>query len=52
MEEGRKKLRICLIFVVTAAVFVGTIYYISSLRVEDEINDGTLVLLDMGENDE
>lgn len=43
MEEARKKLRICLFFVVTAAVVIGVIYYVSTLRVEEQFNDGTLV---------
>lgn len=43
MEEARKKLRICLIFVVTAAIVIGLIYYFSTLRVETQINNGILV---------
>ena len=45
MEEARKKLRRCLFFVVMAAVVIGFIYYFSSLRVETQISDGTLVSL-------
>lgn len=43
MEEARKKLRVCLFFVVTAAIVVGVIYYVSTMRVEEQFNDGTLV---------
>lgn len=43
MEEARKKLRICLFFVVMTAVVLGVIYYASTLRVEEQFNDGTLV---------
>lgn len=43
MEEARKKLRICLFFVVTAAVVIGVIYYASTLRAEEKFTDGTLV---------
>lgn len=43
MEEARKKLRVCLFFVVTAAIVVGVIYYVSTMRVEEQFDDGTLV---------
>lgn len=46
MEEARKKLRICLFFVVAAAVVLGVIYYVSTLRVEDQFSDGTLVKIE------
>lgn len=44
MEEARKKLRICLIFVVAAAVLVGCIYYFGDGKSEHDINEGTLVM--------
>ena len=43
MEEARKKLRICLILVVTAAVIIGVIYYFHDVRGKDYATDGTLV---------
>ena len=43
MEEARKKLRICLFFVVATAIVLGVIYYTSTLRAEDKFTDGTLV---------
>ncbi len=46
MEEARKKLRICLFCVVATAVILGLIYYVSSMRVEDKISDGTLVQIE------
>lgn len=46
MEEARKKLRICLFFVVTAAVVLGVIYYASTLKAEDKFTDGTLVRME------
>ena len=46
MEEARKKLRICLFFVVMAAVVIGLIYYASTLRAEDKFTDGTLVKIE------
>lgn len=48
MEEARKKLRICLFFVVTAAVVLGVIYYASTLRAEEKFTDGTLVKIEQG----
>ena len=48
MEEARKKLRMCLIFVVTMAIVTGLIYYASTLRAEDQISDGTLVMIEEG----
>ena len=32
MEEARKKLRICMVLVVTAAIIVGLIYYFHDVR--------------------
>ena len=46
MEEARKKLRICLFFVVMTAVVLGVIYYASTLRTEDKFTDGTLVKIE------
>ena len=46
MDEARKKLRICLFFVVTAAVVLGVIYYVSTLKAEDKFTEGTLVRIE------
>lgn len=43
MEEARKKLRICMVLVVTAAIIVGLIYYLHDVRGKDYTTDGTLV---------
>lgn len=43
MEEARRKLRVCLICVVMAAVIVGIIYYVGAVNTEKQVNDGTLV---------
>lgn len=47
MEEARKKLRICLIFVVALAVLFGCIYYFGDKTNENDRNEGTLVLSQM-----
>ncbi len=44
MEEGRRKIRICLTIIVLAAVVVGICYYYSSAgKVDRYESDGTLV---------
>lgn len=43
MDDARKKLRVCLICVVMAAVVVGLIYYFNDMRSHGKINEGTLV---------
>ncbi len=45
MEEARRKLRICLLFVVMAAVIVGCIYYFEELEKQTHISEGTLVMV-------
>lgn len=49
MDNARKKLRVCLICVVMAAVVIGLIYYFNDMRSHGKINEGTLV--DSGEPD-
>ena len=46
MDEARKKLRVCLICVVAVAVIVGCIYYFGSVRVQNNVSEGTLVRLE------
>lgn len=43
VDEARKKLRLCLIFVVTAAIVIGGIYYFRDVRQNGDVNEGTLV---------
>lgn len=43
MEESRKKLQVCLLFVVLFAILVGCIYYFSDVRDIGEVEDGVLV---------
>lgn len=45
MEEGRRKVRICLLCVVMAAVLVGLIYYFTEIYQTTNISGGTLVHL-------
>ena len=46
MEKARKKIRVCLIFVVTLAVAVGVIYYFRDVRGSEQVTDGTLVRIE------
>lgn len=43
MDEARRKLRVCLVCVVAAAVLLGLIYYFFDAQGEDTISEGTLV---------
>ena len=43
MEEGRRKIRACLIFVVAVAVIIGTIYYVHDVKGSRTVNEGTLI---------
>lgn len=43
MEEGRRKIRACLIFVVVVAVIIGTIYYVHDVKGSRKVNEGTLI---------
>lgn len=47
MDEAKKKLRICLLCVVIAAVIAGCIYYIGKEHSEKIISEGTLVKREM-----
>lgn len=44
MEEARRKLRICLIFVVALAILVGCVYYFGDKKNKGSISEGTLVM--------
>ena len=43
MEDARRKIRMCLIFVVTLAVIIGLIYYFHDVRGNHGVNEGTLI---------
>lgn len=43
MEEARKKLRLCLVLVVTLAVIVGLVYYFGDVKKSRDMSGGTLV---------
>ena len=43
MEQARKRIRVCLICVVMAAVIVGFIYYFNDGREQSDMSEGTLV---------
>ncbi len=43
LDEGRKKIRMCLIFVVTMAVIIGFIYYFHDVKGNHGVNEGTLI---------
>ena len=44
MEEARRKLRVCLFFVVALAVIVGCIYYFGGAGGQEYMSEGTLVM--------
>lgn len=48
MEEARKKLRACLIFVVTVAVILGVVYYFHDVKGGTQVSDGTLITISEG----
>ncbi|MEZ3486617.1 MAG: hypothetical protein K1W22_08510 [Lachnospiraceae bacterium] len=43
MERARRRIRVCLICVVMAAVIVGFIYYFNDVRDHGDMSEGTLV---------
>lgn len=43
MDEARKKVRVCLLCVVAAAVIIGLVYYFRDVRGSGQVTDGTLV---------
>ncbi|MDO4474532.1 MAG: hypothetical protein Q4B75_07745 [Eubacteriales bacterium] len=48
MEEARRKIRICLVCVLTAAVIIGMIYYFHDVKGISSVNEGTLVFISGG----
>ena len=49
MEETRKRLRACLIFVVTVAVIIGMVYYFHDVKGGTQISEGTLIFISGGD---
>ena len=49
MDEARKKLRVCLICVVAAAVILGLVYCLMDVGSETAVSDGTLVQTEKAE---
>lgn len=43
MEKARKRLRVCLICMVLAAIVVGTLYYYYEVKGSNQISEGTLI---------
>lgn len=48
MEKARKKLRVCMICVVAAAVLIGIVYYFHDVKGNPEVSDGTLITVTGG----
>lgn len=48
MEEARRKLRACLILVVTVAVIMGMVYYFHDVQGGTQVSDGTLITISEG----
>lgn len=49
MEQAKKRIRICLICVVTAAILIGIFYYVMTQRQTVSEDNGTLVSVQMTE---
>lgn len=49
MEHARKKIWVCLLCVVAAAVLVGVCYYFTEVRQTEVSGEGTLVRLERSE---
>lgn len=43
MEKAKKRIRMCLLFVVLAALFIGIVYYYYNIKGADSITEGTLI---------
>nr|WP_317378471.1 hypothetical protein [uncultured Faecalimonas sp.] len=51
MDHARKKIWVCLLCVVAAAVIVGVCYYFTDVRQTELSGEGTLVRLERSEKD-
>ena len=52
MEQAKRRIRICLICVVTAAVLLGILYYVLTQRQTVSEDNGTLVRIERKEGEE
>lgn len=48
MDKARRKLRACLIVVVTAAVIIGMVYYFHDVKGNPTVSGGTLIAIPEG----
>lgn len=48
MDKARRKLRACLIVVVTAAVIIGMVYYFHDVKGNSDVSGGTLIAIPEG----
>lgn len=51
MEHGRRKIRICLLSIVIAAIVIGICYYYGSGEAKQNSTEGTLIRLERERND-
>lgn len=49
MEQAKKRIRICLICVVTTAILIGIFYYVMTQRQTVSEDNGTLVSIELTE---
>lgn len=47
MNEARRKIRLCLLFVVMIAALMGVVYYMNDARDGNNMEEGTLVRQDV-----
>lgn len=47
MNEARRKIRICLLFIVMIAALMGVVYYMNDVRDGNNMEEGTLVRQDV-----
>lgn len=47
MEKAKKRIQLCLLFVVAVAVVIGMIYYFGDVRSTDQMAEGTLIMQNM-----
>lgn len=47
MDEARRKIRICLLFIVMIAALMGVVYYMNDVKGGNNMEEGTLVRQDV-----
>lgn len=47
MDEARRKIRICLLFIVMIAALMGAVYYMNDAKGGNNMEEGTLVRQDV-----